>query len=239
MPGPFPDTTVEAVGTCLRTLAQQPDADAPLASATAATLSSLRAFADRLALRRRFHDPHAHSAHRPADPHAATLFDLLELARLDAIGARWLAGIARNLTRMRPRRRRPAWLAFERWAASRRRPKGRSRPWSRGSCRHPSGTIVRPAAHRDLRSRYAAAASRGRWTPQRIAPPRKPRATGRASVPARRDVRLGSCQAGDPAAQPLREIAGLAIRRASSAGAGRNLGRGPDTAPTPRPTTAS
>ena len=97
MPGPFPDTTVEAVGTCLRTLAQQPDADAPLASATAATLSGLRAFADRLALRRRFHDARAHSAHRPEHAHAGTLFDLLELARLDAIGARWLAGVARNL----------------------------------------------------------------------------------------------------------------------------------------------
>jgi cobaltochelatase CobT len=115
VPGPFPDTTVEAVGTCLRTLAQQPDADAPLASATAATLSGLRAFADRLALRRRFHDAHAHSAHRPDDAHAGTLFDLLELARLDAIGARWLVGIGRNLVAH------PGldddglrWLAFER-----------------------------------------------------------------------------------------------------------------------------
>ena len=115
MPGPFPDTTVEAVGTCLRTLAQQSDADAPLAGATAATLSGLRAFADRLALRRRFHDAHAHSAHRPDDAHAGNLFDLLELGRLDAVGARWLAGIARNLTAH------PGldddglrWLAFER-----------------------------------------------------------------------------------------------------------------------------
>ncbi|HZI79899.1 MAG TPA: hypothetical protein VFD69_10325 [Vicinamibacterales bacterium] len=120
MPGPFPDTTVEAVGTCLRTLAQQPDADAPLASATAATLSGLRAYADRLALRRRFHDAHAHSASRPEDPHAGALFDLLELARLDAVGARWLAGIARNLVAH------PGldddglrWLAFERLSGHR------------------------------------------------------------------------------------------------------------------------
>lgn len=117
MPGPFPDTTVEAVGTCLRTLAQQPDADAPLASATAATLSGLRAFADRLALRRRFHDASSHSEHRPQDAHASALFDLLELARLDAIGARWLVGIGRNLVAH------PGldddglrWLAFERWS---------------------------------------------------------------------------------------------------------------------------
>src|SRR5512134_2466816 len=115
MPGPFPDTTVEAVGTCLRTLAQQPDADAPLAAATAATVSGLRAFADRLALRRRFHDAHAHHLHRPDDGHAGTLFDLLELARLDAIGARWLVGVGRNLVAH------PGldddglrWLAFER-----------------------------------------------------------------------------------------------------------------------------
>ena len=120
MPGPFPDTTVEAVGTCLRTLSQQPDADAPLASATAATLSGLRAYADRLALRRRFHDAHAHSAHRPEDSHAAALFDLLELARLDAVGARWLAGVARNLLAH------PGldddglrWLAFERLSGHR------------------------------------------------------------------------------------------------------------------------
>src|SRR6188508_2442085 len=117
MPGPFPDTTVEAVGTCLRTLAQQPDADAALAASTAATLGGLRAFADRIALRRRFHDAHAHSDHRPPDAHAAALYDLLERARLDAIGARWLAGIARNLTAH------PGmdddglrWLAFERWS---------------------------------------------------------------------------------------------------------------------------
>src|SRR5688572_2693477 len=98
MPGPFPDTTVEAVGTCLRTLAQHPDADAALAASTAATVSGLRAFADRIALRRRFHDADTHADHRPADGHAAALYDLLEHARLDAIGARWLAGVARNLT---------------------------------------------------------------------------------------------------------------------------------------------
>src|SRR5690349_12285035 len=122
MPGPFPDTTVEAVGTCLRTLAQEKDADGPLAAATAATLSGLRAYADRLALRRRFHDAFIHSDHRPEDPHAAALFDLLELARLDTIGATWLEGIARNLV-AHPGMEDDGlrWLAFERWS-------GRSAP---------------------------------------------------------------------------------------------------------------
>ncbi len=35
--------------------------------------------------------------HRPADPPASTIFDLVELGRLDAIGVRWLTGVARNL----------------------------------------------------------------------------------------------------------------------------------------------
>jgi cobaltochelatase CobT len=212
MPGPFPDTTVEAVGTCLRTLAQQPDADAPLASATAATLSGLRAFADRLALRRRFHDPHAHSAQRPADPHAATLFDLLELARLDAVGARWLAGIARNLTAH------PGldddglrWLAFERWS-------GHPAPLEKASLtaavarKLPGPVLARLAelaSHRDDPHTFAAAASA--WVVEAAAHIAPPKASGDGSgqvFPPRRDVRLRQLpKRGDPGGTkaPLRQ----------------------------------
>jgi len=96
MPGPFPDRLVEAVGACTRALAGAEDADAMLGRANAATIGGLRAFGDRLALRRRFHSGSIHRQHRPASPEAE-LFDAIELARLDALGARWLEGVARNL----------------------------------------------------------------------------------------------------------------------------------------------
>ena len=114
MSGPFAASTVDAVAACTRALADAHDADAPLESADAATLGGLRAFGDRLALRRRFHDPAVHDRWRPADPRPAALFEALEAARLDALGARWLSGVAKNLVSY------PGadpdgvrWLAFE------------------------------------------------------------------------------------------------------------------------------
>jgi len=97
MSGPFPDRTVEAVSACTRALAGLECADAAIAQSDAATLSGLRAFGDRLALRARFHDVAEHSRQRPADSPGGDLFDALEHARLDALGALWLPGIARNL----------------------------------------------------------------------------------------------------------------------------------------------
>ncbi len=89
-------------------------ADAAVAQSDAATLSGLRAFGDRLALRARFHDTAVHNRHRPAGPPAADLFDALEQARLDALGARWLKGIAHNLlAHPGPAPDGPRWLAFE------------------------------------------------------------------------------------------------------------------------------
>jgi cobaltochelatase CobT len=105
---------VEAVGACTRGLAGVDDADASLAESDAATLGGLRAFGDRLALRARFHDARAHARHLPAGAREAEMFTALEQARLDAIGARWLAGIARNLVAhpgAAPETLR--WLAFE------------------------------------------------------------------------------------------------------------------------------
>jgi cobaltochelatase CobT len=85
------------VAACARALASIEDADALVAQSSAATHSGLRAFADRVVLQRRFHDAAIHQQHRPADARAAQLFDAVEQARLDAIGADWLPGIARNL----------------------------------------------------------------------------------------------------------------------------------------------
>jgi cobaltochelatase CobT len=212
MPGPFPDTTVEAVGTCLRTLAQQPDADAPLASATAATLSGLRAFADRLALRRRFHDAHAHSAHRPEDAHAGTLFDLLELARLDAIGARWLVGVGRNLVAH------PGldddglrWLAFERLSGQ--APPPEKATLAAAVARKLPQPIARRlvdlGSYRDDAAGFAAAAAA--WVRDASAYIAPPSASGDGSgqvLLPRRDVRLRQLpKRGDPGGTkaPLRQ----------------------------------
>ncbi|HEY1308157.1 MAG TPA: hypothetical protein VGF24_31605 [Vicinamibacterales bacterium] len=114
MPGPFSDRTVEAVGACTRALAGTEDADAMIGRANAATLGSLRAFGDRLAVRRRFHAGAIHHRHQPADAPASDLFAALELARLDALGARWLIGIAKNLiAHPGAEQDGPRWLAFE------------------------------------------------------------------------------------------------------------------------------
>jgi cobaltochelatase CobT len=116
MPGALPQPLVDAVGACTRALSGS-GAPASLAGSAAPTLSGLRADGDRLALQRRFHREAVHEQHRPADAAAAELFDGLELARLDALGVRWLPGIARNLLAhpgMEPDAVR--WLAFERLA---------------------------------------------------------------------------------------------------------------------------
>ena len=81
----------------MRALAQVENADALLAQSNAATHSGLRAFADRVVLQRRFHDEALHHRYRPDETEDADLFDAVEQARLDALGAGWLPGIARNL----------------------------------------------------------------------------------------------------------------------------------------------
>jgi len=110
---PFPDKTLEAVGACTRALGRLEFADAAVASSDAATLSGLRAFGDRLALRARFHDASIHQRSRPAGV-LADLFDALELARLDTIGVQWLQGVAKNLlTHPGVEPDGVRWLAFE------------------------------------------------------------------------------------------------------------------------------
>lgn len=89
--------TRAAIGACTRTLAGSADADAAVAIADAVTIGPLRAFADRTALRRRFHDDRVDARHRPADLAAARLYDALTHARIDALGVGWLTGMATNL----------------------------------------------------------------------------------------------------------------------------------------------
>jgi cobaltochelatase CobT len=56
-----------------------------------------RGAADALALRLRYHDPRLHAAHAPMDAEARSVFDALEAARVEALGARALDGVRSNL----------------------------------------------------------------------------------------------------------------------------------------------
>src|SRR5215471_20275279 len=93
----FPTHTIEAVGACTRALDGPDNAEAILARVDAATIGGLRAAGDRLALRHRWHDDEVERRLRPSESPAGEIFDALEVARLDAIGALSLTGIARNL----------------------------------------------------------------------------------------------------------------------------------------------
>jgi cobaltochelatase CobT len=97
MAGAFPQGTIAAVATCTRTLSGTDLGEATLASSTAATLGSLRAFADRLAIRSRHHVPTIYRWAQPDEPSTARTYAALELARLDTLGVQWLEGVARNL----------------------------------------------------------------------------------------------------------------------------------------------
>ena len=59
----------------------------------------LRGGADRKALRLRHHDPALHTRLSPEDAEAAAVFDAIENARVEALGARGMAGVRANLAR--------------------------------------------------------------------------------------------------------------------------------------------
>jgi cobaltochelatase CobT len=212
MAGPFSDLTVEAVAACTRALAEQADADAPLATADAATLSGLRAFGDRLALRRRFHDPAAHAAHQPAADDAALLYDALERARLDAIGAHWLRGIARNLVAHPGLDDDGArWLAFELFSGQP-APRDKAALVAATRRRLPAPLVeqlARLAGDRDDATAFAPASAQWTLHATRHLPAAQPSHDALARVAlTRRDVRLRQLpKRGDPGATkaPLRQ----------------------------------
>jgi len=57
----------------------------------------IRGIADQMALRLSHHDAGAHARMRPVDPEAAEVFDAVETARIEAIGANALGGVRENL----------------------------------------------------------------------------------------------------------------------------------------------
>src|SRR5918912_4282083 len=62
--------------------------------------AQLRGAADSLALRLRYHDDAVHSKRAPGSPLARSVFEALEQARVEALGARRMVGVAANLSAM-------------------------------------------------------------------------------------------------------------------------------------------
>ena len=69
----------------------------PGASLQARLVAEARGAADSLALRLRHHDERLHSSLAPLDPDARAVFDALETARFEALGARVMDGVRENL----------------------------------------------------------------------------------------------------------------------------------------------
>ena len=164
-PSGVPDhRQTRAVAACARALGDVDDADALLAQSNAATHGGLRAFADRVVLQRRFHDTAIHQHHRPGEAGAADLFDAVEQARLDALGAQWLPGIARNLVAY------PGadddgvrWLVFE-TVSGQTAPKDKTALTARVRSELPQGLLDSLSALRDAaRNQTAFAAAAAEW----------------------------------------------------------------------------
>jgi cobaltochelatase CobT len=69
----------------------------PTRALPAAEMAKLRGAADALALRLRHHDDAVHAARMPARREAKDVYDALEQARVEVIGARHMDGVAQNL----------------------------------------------------------------------------------------------------------------------------------------------
>ena len=63
-------------------------------------VAEARGYADSAALRLRHHDATLHARHTPADPIARSVFDAVEQARVEALGARAMEGVKANLARV-------------------------------------------------------------------------------------------------------------------------------------------
>jgi cobaltochelatase CobT len=63
-------------------------------------VAEARGAADSLGLRLRYHDSKLHSVHAPGDVEARAVFDALEMARVEALGARSLGGVRENLANL-------------------------------------------------------------------------------------------------------------------------------------------
>jgi cobaltochelatase CobT len=107
-----------AVTSCLRAIARQPELEVSFAAErpglapgkarlpepprklSKRDAAIVRGHADSIALRLACHDPKVHRKHMPGNMQARGIFDAVEQARVEAIGARRMNGVAKNLTAM-------------------------------------------------------------------------------------------------------------------------------------------
>src|SRR6266404_8674653 len=83
-----------AVTSCLRAIARHPELEVSFAAAI------VRGHADSIALRMACHDPSVHRRLVPGGQQARAVFEAVEQARVEAIGARRMQGVAQNLSAM-------------------------------------------------------------------------------------------------------------------------------------------
>src|SRR3979490_2653371 len=107
-----------AVTSCLRAIAKAPELEVTFASErpglapgkarlpeparkmTRRDAAIVRGHADSMALKLACHDPKVHRKLMPGNPQARGVFEAVEQARVEALGSRRMAGVAKNLTAM-------------------------------------------------------------------------------------------------------------------------------------------
>jgi cobaltochelatase CobT len=107
-----------AVTSCLRAIAKAPELEVtfaaerpglapgkarlpePARKMTKRDAAIVRGHADSIALKIACHDPKVHRKLMPGNPQARGVFEAVEQARVEAIGSRRMAGVAKNLTAM-------------------------------------------------------------------------------------------------------------------------------------------
>src|ERR1700709_1234520 len=107
-----------AVTACLRAIAKAPELEVtfaaerpglapgkarlpePARKMTKRDAAIVRGHADSIALKLACHDPKVHRKLMPGNPQARGVFEAVEQARVEALGARRMGGVAKNLTAM-------------------------------------------------------------------------------------------------------------------------------------------